>query len=308
MLPMGWIGGEPLDRTLMYHVGTPVPVDWTDTVAARTLTSGIGFSVERRGFAIYNFEQWPPGVSSPVSRPGCSPRRLATLGESSEGAKRAVIQRLRVMNAHLTLLHGAEMHLHREAPEVQRVLERDLYRFDYPDPEDGGEGYWYRPTGEHLPDHITGYDSKRVGTVHLDALDLSLNWLDAVITTDSLLEFDLLNQTQFAAGGHDYALAVTAGWTICELELQALARKYEIALPARTNISKVANALLNANHVSSALVIRLTSVREARNRWLHSGSEPDEEAAFEAQALATDMLQTFVPDLKLSTRPGLLIL
>jgi hypothetical protein len=186
-----------------------------------------------------------------------------------------------------------------ESPAVVRVHERDLYRHDYP--EGPGDGYWYRKLSGTLPTHITIADRQRFGSLPINMFEESLEWLEQVIQADALIEFDLLNQIQEALATHDYALAVVAGWTICELRARALARVAP-RVKGENNISKVCEALVNAGLMDRALFSRLDRLRSGRNKWLHNGVEPSEEIALEALLSSTELLKCFVP--KLITRAG----
>jgi hypothetical protein len=298
MRPMGWIGQEPTDHELAWKPGVPIPRGWCEVVVSRRLSCGVQITVERRGFANYDFAGWPLGVAHPPDTP------VRTLGQVSQAAKPALIWRLRTMNSHLTLLHAAAMSRHDESPSVARVHATDLYRFDYPN--EGGVGIWYRPLEDELPTAVTVADRARFGVMPIETFDLSLDWLDAVVANDALIEFDLLNQTQAALATHDYALAVVAGWTVCELRVRALGSGVHGGTAQK--VSKVCEALRQYGLLSEPLVRRLNGLRDCRNRWLHSGVEPGEEVALEAVRLTTELLRFAVPDLTLRAVRGLLIL
>jgi hypothetical protein len=74
-----------------------------------------------------------------------------------------------------------------------------------------------------MPALVTVNDRNRFGVLSIAACELALDWLDLVVSADALVLFDLLNQTQAAVSTHDYALAVVAGWTVCELRTNLLA-------------------------------------------------------------------------------------
>jgi hypothetical protein len=295
---MGWIGLAPADRELAWKPGTAIPGDWYDVVIRHPLACGIQITVERRGFAVYDFAGWLPGVAHPHGVP------IRKFGQMSEAAKPALVSRLRVINSHLALLHSAAMFRHNESPFVTRVHSTDLYRFDYPDV--GGEGFWYRPLEDVLPNMVTVADRARFGVMPTETFELSLKWLDAVVGSGSLVEFDLLNAAQSATATHDYALAVVAGWTVCELRVRALGSRTPGGMVRE--VSKVCAALRQHGVLSEILTTRLSNLRVNRNKWLHSGIEPSEAAALEAVRLATELLRSVVPDLTITTARGLLIL
>lgn len=106
---------------------------------------------------------------------------------------------------------------------------------------------------------------------------------------------------------HDYALAVVAGWTVCELRARSLAAGLP-GLGARAGAGRVCRALERADRLPSPLVARLHVTRERRNAWLHTGVEPDEPQAIEALSLAAELLRATVPALTLRPTSSLLIL
>ncbi|MCA1709295.1 MAG: hypothetical protein LC808_40860 [Actinobacteria bacterium] len=304
MIPMGWIGADPADRELVSHPGTPVPSDWCDVVVNHRLTCGIAVTAQRRGFTIYDFAGWPPGRPAPPApaRPGRV--RLRTLGESSRAAKPALVQRLRVINSHLTLLHAASMSSANTSPTVLRAGERDLFRHDV---TDDGDDYWYQPAGPGVVDVVTVTDRHRFGVMAATTFVEALNWLDQVIAAEALVSFDLLNQAQTAVSTHDYPLAVVAAWTVCELRTRALAHGLHGIGPQSKSVA-VCAALGNAGLLPASLVARLDTVRRRRNAWLHSGTEPTESDAIEAMQAATELLRGIVPQLLLRPTSSLLIL
>lgn len=231
---------------------------------------------------------------------------MGTVGALSEAAKPALIARLRLANSLLTLLHAASMARANESPRVVRVHERDLYRFDYPDESD--EGYWYHPLGGVLPEAVTAADHHRSGVIPTSTVDLALDWLDMVVSDDALVPFDLLNQTQAALVTHDYGLAVVAGWTVCELQVRDQARSAGLQLSSRTPVDTVCSELEKRGLLPKGLAPRLATLRRRRNKWLHSGIEPDEATALEAVHLATAMLRSVIPDLTTRAMRGLVIL
>lgn len=299
MLAIGWIGSRPADAALVVRLGAPIPTEWQRRVVHRSLRSGIVVSAQQRGLTVYDFSGWAPGLATV---PGTGSFR--TVEAVSEAAKPALVQRLRVINAHLSLLHAVAMFRHNESPTVVRAHERDLYRFDYPD--DDGAGSWFLPLGGALPTTVTRVERQRFGHLSVAAFEESADWLDLVIAADTLIEFDLLNQAQAAAATHDYALAVVAGWTVCELRLRALTPPR--LKQQKSTISTLCRVLVQQGLVTSDLQSRLDVLRRHRNSWLHGGRAPNEEAAITSVALSTELLRAVVPDLTTRTPQGPLIL
>lgn len=282
--PHGWIGSRPDDHRLIRQAGAPVPEAWCDEVVNTDLRCGIRVTAQRRGFVVYDFAGWPPGVAN-------RERTTRTLHEASAAATPALIQRLRVMNAHQILLHSAMMVTSNEASPVTRVGNRDLYGWDRD--EDGTE-YWSSWAGT-LRDTVTRVDQSRTGSVPVAAFERSLTWLDDVVTNSSLIEFDLLSQAHAAIATHDRASAVVAGWTVCELSLNHLNNRLQQPLPAlhgkTPNAKKLMDHLMKAGALDPMTRTRLHDVCDQRNAWLHAGQEPANKVALEALDLATLMLR-----------------
>jgi hypothetical protein len=177
-----------------------------------------------------------------------------------------------------------------ESPLVMRVHAFDLYQFDY---DDGGEGHWYHQLGGLMPATVTLADRYRIGVMPIPTFELSLDWLQMVVANDALIEFDLLNQTQAALVTHDYALAVVAGWTICELRLRALAPQ----LSTRTSMWQVVRTLRDQGLLSDVRADQIDALRRHRNTWLHDGGEPEESVAVSIALRAAELLRVIVPDL-----------
>jgi hypothetical protein len=297
MLFVGWIGQRPMDYELAWEPGAAVPDGWHEIVVNIMLTCGIKVSAELGGLTVYDFTDWPRGIVPPI--PG-----FQTIGKISRASRPALVWRLRIVNSHLTLLHAAAMFQHNESPLVTRVNVFDLYRYDYPDAS--SDGRWYRWFGAALPNTVTSADRLRAGVMSATTFNLSLEWLQAVVVNDALIEFDLLNQAQVALSTHDYALTVVAGWTICELRIHSLMSQVFGKIPQ--NASEVIKVLHRHGLLSQAQVERLDDVRKCRNRWLHSGNEPAEAFAGNAIIIAAELLRTVVPDLIIRLPAGPLIL
>jgi hypothetical protein len=107
MALMGWIGAEPANRRLAWKPGAAVPSDWSDVVLLRQLACGLIVTAERRGFTIYDFARWRPGVPRYAGSTGGL--RFRTVKDGSQARKPALVSRLRVIDSHLTLLHAAAM-------------------------------------------------------------------------------------------------------------------------------------------------------------------------------------------------------
>jgi len=299
MFPVGWFGGAPKDQLLGAPYGQALPDDWTETMFSQSLHCGIAVTAERRGFTVYDFAGWSPGVANPPGTPA-----IRTLATVSSTAKPAVIQRLRVINTHIVLLHSAVLQRAGEVTSVQRVNERDLYRLEYAD--ETGEPVWFQVLGNTLASHVTSIERQRFGAISADAYEQSLQWLDRVVATDAILLFDLMNQAMSALGTLDYALAVVSGWTVCELRLRALARDRGGDASARAY--QVTECLQRAGDITSTLRAGLDDLRGQRNDFLHSGVEPSEATAQEAVLLSAIMLHGIIPSFAVRPGKGLLLL
>jgi hypothetical protein len=228
-------------------------------------------------------------------------RGLQTISKISEASRPALVWRLRVINTHLIIMHAATMFRHNQSPLVTRVNAFDLYSYEYPD-ENGDKGRWYRSFGVALPEVVTLADRQRVGVMPTTTFSLSLEWLQAVVENNALIEFDLLNQAQVALSTHDYALTVVAGWTICELRINRLTS--QLSVKSTSKASEKVKVLHQHGLLSQAQVDLLDDVRKCRNGWLHSGNEPPEAVAANAVIIAAELLREVVPDLVIRPPTG----
>jgi hypothetical protein len=293
MFPIGWIGKMPSSvRTIMLN--DPIPDDWKDVVVARQLTCGINIEAQRRGFVIYDFSAWPPGIV----RPSRAPIRL---GDVSDDAKKALIQRLRLINSHLMLLHAASMHDGHGSPVVLRVERRDLY---HQDADDEGNSFWFGLTGP-IASSWTRVESNRCNdSLPTSTFELALGWLDAIVKLEAINEFDLLSQAFTAVWNHDYPLALITSWSICERRINALCVKGQIPLTRPRDggfvpVKTLMNELAAAGTLTGNVQRQLDKVRESRNIWIHGGPEPDETLARNALESATLLLRDLLPGLDL---------
>ena len=297
MLTHGWIGPRPDDYRLALKVGNPVPKAWCNEIVNEDLNFGVRVTAQRRGFVVYDFADWQPGVAN-------SKRGIRTLSEASADSAPALIHRLRVLNAHQILFHAATLFTTGETLPATRIASRDLYKWDL---YDGEEEYWYSSAGALL-DTIVPADRLRTDSVPIAAFKLSLEWLDLAARADSLIEFDLLSQAHVAVSTHDRASAVVAAWTICELSLNHLNNDLPQPLPptgrhTTPNAKRLIDHLERAGRLDPDVKRRLKAACDERDTWLHAGHEPTGDAALEALDLAIVMLRLRQIVADLAARP-----
>jgi hypothetical protein len=203
-------------------------------------------------------------------------------------------------------MHAASLLIDDASPPVARIRASDLYRRDYPDESE--TAFWYRPLEGPLPTTVTMPEKARIGVTESRTFEISLDWLDTVIGSDLLIEFDLLNQAMAALATHDYPLTVVAGWTVCELRVRSIGVTSGVPGGTDSKIFKVCNALRDAGLLTPEITDRLHTLRKQRNSWIHEGGEPDEEVAVEAVALTTEILRDVLPDFGTRVTVGLLLL
>jgi hypothetical protein len=144
---------------------------------------------------------------------------------------------------------------------VTRAGNRDLYGWDF---YEGGSEYCASWTGV-LGDTVVPVDRIRTDAVPVATFELSLAWLNDVVTTASLIEFDLLSQAHVAIATHDRASAVVAGWTVCELSLNDLYRQQQLP-NADPSASTMMNRLEQKGALRPETKQRLDIVRKQRNK------------------------------------------
>lgn len=289
VLPMGWFGDRPNDYRLVWQIGAPIPDSWRRIVVDRKLACGVSVTIERRGFTVYNARHWPDGM------PSYDPGWYHTAGRPAEAELPALVQRLRLVNAHLSLLHCAAMFHDNESPLVLRVRASDLYRYEHSD--DGVDGVWYAQ-GQPQPAHIGAEEGRRMNAaLGVAVVETSLNWLDTVVAKDALVDFDRLNQAQDALGTHDFSTALGALWQICESRLRRLAFQHQLRVKDRIGVGDLCERLAQSQLLATDLKSRLDIVRGERNGLIHRGVEPSGPTTHECLDLATELLKSVVPNL-----------
>lgn len=309
--PQHWIGDLPESfETRRY--GQQVPPDWQDRVVDKHLDVGIRVVAERWGLVVFDFTEW-----------ALADDHRDEDGDGSENFDMRVARaatHIKVMNAHLTLIHSVSIELHRVGLAGVRLSPRDVIAMDDVTPHSmSGPGL------TRIPETIGIEEMVRGQAIPLDVFERSLDLLNQVLVQDPEAEnavehLNLLNQAHAGYHEHDYALAVVGGWTICERLLNRLWRQYlddqsrGVTLPdgrsVKTVNSKRRERLVRdftASIVSEVLELagalphthfrRLNEVRQARNAWLHSASKPDAQVAGDALLLASELLsdETAIP-------------
>jgi hypothetical protein len=301
---MGWIGERPDDHRLVREVGAPIPAPWQDVVVDRKLQCGVRVTMERCGFVEYDVQDWAPGLSK---------KPAGQLGETSAAALPTLVQRLRLVNAHLALLHCAvAMHHENESVPVIRVRKDDLY--SYGGIDDSPDFAWFGPNGPRR-EYVTPVERERAADwLTLAMVDTSLDRLDAVVANDALFDLDQLNLGLDALGTHDFNTALGAFWYICESRLRKLASAHGFqygtkkdGTPRSPMISEVVKDLEAAGLIGSKQKDGLDDVREGRNALLHAGTEADQSMTDKCLALATELLARIAPGLKARTPRPLFI-
>lgn len=69
VLPMGWIGERPVDHELAWQPKAEIPQGWCDAIVVKRLRCGIEVIAQTRGFVIYDFSGWSPGIARPAGTP-----------------------------------------------------------------------------------------------------------------------------------------------------------------------------------------------------------------------------------------------
>ncbi|GAB3852688.1 hypothetical protein ACFPIJ_64235 [Dactylosporangium cerinum] len=305
VLPMGWIGERPEDHRLVRQVGAPIPAAWRDVVVDRKLQCGVRVTMERCGFIEYDVEDWAPGLSN---------KPTGYLRETSAAALPALVQRLRLVNAHLALLHCAvAMHHENESVPVRRVRKDDLYTFA--GIEDSPDFAWFGSDGPRQ-ESVTPAERERAAEwLTLEMAETSLDWLDAVVAAGALFDLDQLSLGLDALGTHDFNTALGAFWYICESRLRKLASAHGLRYLKKDGterspmISEVIKDLEAAGLIGPKQREGLDEVREGRNALLHAGTESGQSMTDKCLALATELLAGVAAGLRARTpRPLFIVL
>src|SRR5687768_12871430 len=65
----------------------------------------------------------------------------------------------------------------------------------------------------------------------------------------------------------------TYRWTVCELRLGSLSELFPAPISGPDTADRIGKALLAGGAIDATLEQRLSDLRRARNKWLHSGKE-----------------------------------
>lgn len=283
MLPFGWIGNPPSGSRIPPPVGSSTPASWREVVVDKSLSCGIRVTAERCGLTTYHFDGWPPGIMA---------RRMMTVAESERLNGSAFDSRLAVMNVHQVLLHSAALFHDEGAPVLTRVAQEHLLSWEIDEAE--GLGYWRSLRNGPVVDMVTAVEAQRCGSVSAEAFHRSLEWLDDVVKADRVGEFARLAKTWLAVARRDHMAAVFDGWGICEGRIK------ELQGAAKASANDRIRDLVAAGRIDPTTQGQLTKLREVRNDVTHDQTDPGNESAHDALAVATHMLRVFVPELATS--------
>jgi hypothetical protein len=254
------------NRVLGYMVDPPV---WfcgapaVDSFDARLeeifhyqVNSAVAISAQRGSVLVFDFTEWP-GVT------------LVPTTEVVPHIERLHGQWLDVMNCHAACLAHALSETAAENLPKREIRPDDLI-FVHAGGARGGPGLVAVWGMKSLPPPVSVISASvlhRATGLTAEVLEDPAVALPAVA---------LLNRAATYCEAQNFALSLVAAWTVSEHLLNAFRRRHGI--PAGT-AAAIAAALTTQGHLTDSLNDRLTSSRQARNRWLHEGNVVEWDAA-----------------------------
>lgn len=297
--PPAWVGsGAP----------TPVTLETVKLLGEEafrtTLTGGISLKVLRGGMFLFDFTNWLPGRPLPEN----------SKASFDEEAK-ILLQRVAVLNAHLACLYTAIGTLQNYCHHKMAVSPGDLVTAKSLD--DGGMGFGDPRTGwlvlaqypnTYAPEVPVQADLRvffRILVIEIPTLKQSFDLLDSILRhphPDSLLIADLHMRSCKAYEDHNYALCLITSWAVTERLLQTLWTRY-LDQNREKHIDGTSVTVINADRKSKLTETRdftasviseilslteqlpfdlykdLSTIRKARNNWIHDLKPVPREAA-----------------------------
>ncbi|MEX2557344.1 MAG: hypothetical protein WEB06_17155 [Actinomycetota bacterium] len=301
-----WLGSKPpnlrdeLNRVLEYEAKAKAisqsnlpgrTVSYPNSVVAEvytaTLANGVSVSIHRHGLIVYDFTEVSP-----------HDKELTTPAEEA----RLEAERLKFMNGHALCIHSALLRIERRGHQLNRVRRDDVIRFD-----NGGGSGLARATLDLSPqdtEDFAWYDRPWIlGTPVIEEATAVLN---TALTCDESRTLDLLSllsEAMEARQEANHALALVAGWTVCEFLLGREWKNYiaerrilpgaewrievnserKRGLTGRDFTAKVLGEVLSLEgRIPFDLYQQLEKARAARNKWLHEMKWPAPSASWEA--------------------------
>lgn len=289
--PPLWFGSSAYD-----FLRPPEVIDFDafrDVVAQQPLANGIEVKVTREGFVGFSFAAWPP-AALPVASVGPG----VTFEEQAE----AIVCRTQVMNSFLALLYTNEIVLQRHLRRRMVVTPELVISMQGLD--DSGRGFGnttvahlamssFPATYQQGPAALMDDRLRRIGPpVPLAVVEKTLADLSHLMAdheADGVQLVDLFLRASKAHQDHNYSAALINYWAISEKLLQERWQTYQqenrerdgqpFISSRRKNVlndgrsftaSVIAEFLSLANIIEFELYEKITAVRQARNKWMHS--------------------------------------
>jgi hypothetical protein len=332
--PLVWVGAAPDN----IHVSVPpgeMPPDLElsqleQVVVEADLPQGVRIRAHRDGMFVFDFSTWAPYTTDPAQ----------PLGDFFELAN-LVLRRVALMNAHVACLHTAILRIQNIAHGVTALSPSGILPMSpydapegvsLPDPRIGHiHSARYAVTySSHLPMVMDWRIGHRM-LVETPTVEESFRLLGGLLShgsTEQVIALaDLIVRSAAAYGDHDYNQALMTAWAITESLLQELWERY-IEDNRQREIDGLVVPFINADRkkrltedrdITASLTAEmlslhdrlplelyrdLSTVRVARNKWIHDLDPVSADTAGRALAVAEEMLR-LVEQIDLSMTQGL---
>jgi hypothetical protein len=305
--PPVWVGGGPPISRI--DIG---PSMRGEEVYRASLAVGIRGKVLREGMFIFDFSDWVPG---------CFPPDSSQLG--FDGAAAVILQRAAVLNAHLVCLHTALSRGQNFVLPKMVVSPLDLISLRSLDDTElsvGESAAAVLAAARYGPTHARF----RVIVIEINTVHESFQLLDTILqheTPYALLIADLYARACKAYEDHNYGLCLVTAWAIIEKLLQQIWTRYVEANRQREidgaeeifinkdrrkrltegrdfTASMISEILSLMDYLPFELYRELSTVRQARNNWIHS-LEPVSRGDAERSVRVTEQMLKLVDGINL---------
>lgn len=295
--PHEWLVSEPEDNP---HLLNPHTQTFFNKVIEYQSGAGIGITGHQGGFFKFNFHGFAPAISQNTEE-----------HHSFEEAVRVASERVLVMNSFCFCLHSGRLKSDLFDSATTLVSTKDIVNFREDGSGFGGDGMSKLPLMNSAPEFYTGVISRASCEQAFSLLDKMLRFNEQGAVQLSAL----LNESVAAYKQHNYSLAVSTSWTVCEVLISRIWSDYISTDPAtgqarslnrerRENLqnsrdftaSTIAEVLNLAGRLPEDTFKKLRDVRKNRNSWLHSMKRPSRETAFLGVSTAAELLGEMIGD------------
>ena len=299
-LPPAWVGTPPSDDELAHPTNDLIKI-----VASKLLSSGIKIDAYRDGVFVFDFTGWPDGRPIPIPAHTIEggKKRPAQVTKAEKEAAEHLNKCMSAMNAHLACMSTGMARVQGHSLWIRQIVTPSSYFTTH---WVNGQR-WLKGISGHY-DPMLAYVSanyrleddiqKRRGrtAIRLETFEYACDLLERIVTSEVPDMLQLTNLIYFAAinyAQHDFPMALTLAWAVCEKLLRVVwddyitknsslkeedgkvttiinsDRKKNLLGPDFT-ASVISEVLALAGPLKHETYVKLSNARKARKHWLHN--------------------------------------